>query len=48
MGRIIIQIYRCARCNMVFEIHSYGVFYPPCPFCGKSAPYYVGEKKIET
>ena len=48
MGQIIIQVYRCSHCNLIYEIHSYGVFFPPCPFCGKGTPYHLCQKTIET
>ena len=48
MGQIVIQIYRCIICSRVYEVQSFGVFMPSCPFCGKGAPLYLGEKRIET
>ncbi len=48
MGQIVIQIYRCSHCNRVYEVQTFGVFFPACPFCGESGPYHLGEKTIET
>jgi predicted RNA-binding Zn-ribbon protein involved in translation (DUF1610 family) len=48
MGQIVIQVYRCAHCNRVYEVQEYSVYFPPCPFCGESGPYHLTTKTIET
>ena len=48
MGKITIQVYECVSCGVVFQVHSTGVFFPPCPFCGKSNTLHRATQEMET
>ena len=48
MGRIIIQVYECVSCGVVFQVHSTGIFWPPCPHCGGGSTLHRGTKEMET
>jgi len=48
MGMIVVQVYMCSLCRKVFEVQEYGVFFPPCPFCGNVGVIHRGKREIET
>ena len=48
VGKIIIQVYECVSCGMVFQERAIAIWFPPCPFCGKTHILHRATQELET